>query len=627
MQPRPEALGADRRDRDPSEEIGWVSPRFLSELFRTLARQGLAPGRLIGDLPILLDESGRVMRPVQWDHFGDFLRRLEHHAGGSEALEACGEGLCGARGARPFRGLVALTTSPTALYRATVLGGLRRAIPGLEVGCAIVGPARLSLEVRMPEPLRACPQLLHVVTGAVRTLPRLLDMPDAVVAAKIDERHAHYDVRIPASRTALARLRRFVRAVLSPGSVLRYLEDKQLELHARFASLSRAHASLLASERRLRALSDAAVDMLCEIDASGRIVFVSASVRELMGYSREQVTGSHYRLWVPTRFQALARSRFETLRDAPIGTAFVKQTLELHAAHGLRVLAEVSVRSHRTAEGEWRAVAVLRDVSREDALLHRLRAGATALAGRRPSHPLERSLPELVALLESLESGGRAGSPDRALAVARRMTRIVEHTLLSEQAHEHDPETDRAGGGPCDAGAHWIEARKLFDRVRDAHLRRPDAGRLALELEHARGPAELFGHEALLEACVEGLVEWAGERALAAGRVAGGATLRLSLEPVERLEPDEADESEATDADRAGAPHAIELRIVIELGRDGTAGPLSRAASPAMPPAMPPDAALALAVADDAARSLGGRLLPAAEGGLRSAIRLPQPSR
>jgi PAS domain S-box-containing protein len=278
-------------------------------------------------------------------------------------------------------------TSPASLYRAAAGLGLRRAIPGLEV---LVMPAednRLRLDIRLSDALRPCPQLLHITTGAARALPRLLEMPAAIVTAKIEDRHAGYEVTIPSSRTGAARLRRMLRSILSPGSALQQLEDRQLELEARHARLARAHEELLERERRFSALSDAAVDTICEIDASGRILFISASVRELMGYSREQVTDSHYRLWVTTPLHGFAKERFESLQKAPVGTAIVKERIELHAAHGRRVTVEVSLRSHCTASGEWRAVACLRD----------------------------------------------AASPVKRHATRRRVTRIVEHVLAREE--------------------------------------------------------------------------------------------------------------------------------------------------------------------------------------------------
>ena len=382
---------------DSSHSQGWVSDRFLSLLFSALAKHDIPPIGLLGDLPVPVDDRNRVLSPVHWDLLRELLRRLEYQVGGADGLEICGEWLCERAAASGLSGLLAFATSPFALYRAVARVSLRHALPGVTVEIAAAESRRLRIEVKQADTLRPCPQLFHLATGAARALPRLLDMPDAIVEAEISVRSVALDVQIPSSRTGIARIGRLIRSILSPGALLQQLEDRQLELEAQHARLARAHRELQRRERDLRALSDAAVDTLCEIDERGRILFISASVRELMGYSREQVTDSHYRLWIPTPLHGFAKARFESLQKAPIGTTLMKTRIELHAAHGRRVPVEVSVRSHRTASGEWRAVACLRD----------------------------------------------ATPPLQLRAAARRVTRIVERVLSGE-------EDAPAGGGRID---------------------------------------------------------------------------------------------------------------------------------------------------------------------------------
>ena len=601
---------------ETSDELGRISAHFLSELFSALERHEISPARLVGDLPIPVGENGGVTSAVHWDHASTLLGRLEHHVGGPDGLEICGEWAFGAPRSRALRALAAWAASPVSLYRAATTWILPWAIQGLQVTLESSGTNRLSLEVRLPDGLRPCPQLLHLATGVFRALPRLLDMPDAVVCARAEERSAHYDITLPSSRTGPARIRRIWRSILSPGFVLRHLEDRQLELHARHANLSRALETSLASERHLRALSDAAVDMLCEIDAAGRLVFVSASVRDLMGYSSEQVTGSHYRLWVPTALQEVATRRFEAFRSAPVGNAVVKQRVELHAAHGRRVIAEASVRSHQTAEGEWRAVAILRDLTRREASargaeaapLDRLRSGVTAFRARHAGHPLERSLSQLVSVLENLEPGDLPAHADQMLEATRRMTQIVEHALIRDQEG--------------DDAAQWIETRKLVGRVRDAYASRPEAGELGLRIDMSRGPAEIWGREALLDACLAGLIDWASERATLPPVHPLATGLLLSIETV--LDHGASDGIAKTEIVIAVALDLLPERRP-ERRPEGTpphdaelAGQLPRAH----------DAELALSIVRDAARALGGELvdaLPAHTGNARR-IRLPQPT-
>lgn len=654
----------ERHDEGP----GHVSSRFLSELWQTLTRHGIPPIELLGDLPIAVDERGLVKAPVHWDHFNLFLRRLERRVGGAEGLERCGEWL-GRRRTHAFSGVVALATSPLSLYRAAATWAAPRAMPGVVVELAPVSPNHLTLDVRVPDALGPCSPALHLTTGIYRTLPGLLGMPDAVVESRVEARRARYEITVPSSRTLIARLRRLLRSMLTPGTALRQLEDRQLELSARLTQLTRAHAALAASESRLRALSDATVDVLCELDANGRIVFVSASVSELMGYSPEQVVGSHYRLWIPSALHGLADARFEALRAAPVGTSVARQWIELHAAHGRRIGAEATIRSHAGGGGGWRAVASLRAVNeparrrralrskprhstvpprplspspasiarpsmapaaaspatavphasplggpaparvagpfaapgtRDDpttaGCLDRLRRGLTRIRQSQAGHPLERSLPELLSLLEAVERETSLQPADRLVDSTQRMTRIVEHALLGE-----------SGGA---APAQWHETRKLLERVRDGWTRRLEANEIELALDASRAPAELYGPEPVLEACLAGLLDWAIECSPARRGVAGVGRIELVFTKLPlggRAEPG--------------------LRIMVVVA--GTA----RADDPAWPGSawsggsLPGDAELALALAADAARALGGVLeepLTLHEGDAR-AIRLPQP--
>lgn len=621
MNPRDAGIGAEAGD-----EIGRISARLLTTLFVALEEHGISTASLIGDLPIAVDEDGRVAAPVPWDHASAFLRRLEHRVGGPEGLEGCGEWVVGSPRRRALRRFAARAASPFVLFRAATTWILPRAIAGLEVRLQCDGENRLSLEIRLPDGLRPCIPLLHVAAGALRALPRLLDMPDAVVSSRAEERSAHYDVTLPASRTVVARLRRRLRSFVAPGFVLRHLEDRQLELHARHANLARALETSLANERQLRALSDAVVDMLCEIDGSGRIVFASAAVRELMGYSAEQVTGSHYRLWVPSELHEIATRRFEAFRSAPIGTAVLKQRVDLHAAHGRRVAAEVSARSHVTAEGEWRAVATLRDlgvaadeVRRPAPLpLEPLLAGLDSVRARLAGHPLEGSLAKLVGLLEHFEDGPQPERADRMIEATRRMALIVEHALIGEPDGEDAPQ--------------WIETGKLVDRLRDAQENRIGLRALPIFVDATRGPAEIHGREGLLDVCLAGLVDWANERAaLCSGsrRVDGIALSIVSAAHTPGSEPAILIRVEIEDVDGRREDSGNDERPANE--RAGVAAPFEATPGEASFDARDArdsrDAELALAIARDAARALGGELLdprPASAGDART-VRLPQP--
>jgi len=193
--------------------------------------------------------------------------------------------------------------------------------------------------------------------------------------------------------------------------------------------------------------------------------------------------------------------------------------------------------------------------------------------------------------LEGIEHGITPERPDRVFEATRRMTRIVEHALLGEQ-------------GAAERGQ-WIETRKLVDRVREGQIARTEPNAPALRVEIGRGPVEIFGPESLLEAVLDGLVDWARERTRLELAWAGspiGLVLSIESRP-------------------AGLDEEAELRIAVSIDPPD-------AASGTAPESESADAELVLAWVADVARLLGGELegdLPAHEG-LGRTVCLPQPA-
>ena len=349
-----------RSDAGTAQDERFVSGRFLGDFFRALARQDVAVTDLIGDLPIPLGENGDVPEPVEWDHFVEFMRRLARTLGGPAEVERCGGLLDVMKPARAPRSLAGLAASPYALYRAAAGWALHRAMPGVETEVRRADDGQLEIHARIADGLRACPEILHFATGGARILPRAIGLPDAVVVADIGEREAHYRIAVPPSKTLRSRIGRVIKTVFSAGNVLRFLEAQQLELHAKNEALRKANEALEASESRYRALVDTAIDVLCEIDRTGRLVYVSASVERLIGYSPEQVTGSHYRLWIPREWHDRVDEVVNALFDLPSGRA-TQELIRLHGAGGEPIFAEMTARTYDTREGERRIVSILRD--------------------------------------------------------------------------------------------------------------------------------------------------------------------------------------------------------------------------------------------------------------------------
>ena len=588
---------------DSSHDPYFVSGRFLSDFFGALERQGILPSDLLGDLPIRMGENGQVRGPVDWDHFSEFMRRLEHSVGGQAGLEACGEIIGAHAPTGSPMGLAGFTTSPQALYRAVSQSALLRGIPGIEAQLTRIDDGHLEIHAGLVDGVRACPQLFHVATGGARVLPRLIGLSDAVVYATVDERQAHYRIAVPPSLNFFARLKRVYRTIISAGSTLHTLEAQQLELQAKNESLQRAHDALSESERRYRAIADTAVDVLCEIDGAGRVLYVSTAITDLIGYSPEQVTGSHFRLWIPSELHDHVNKTFASLATSADGHT-TQDRLRLHTKDGLEVVSELTARSYDSLNGERRIVCILRSASNQQ------EAPAASISNKRarrrphrdrgqlrghldetrlshPPHPVERSLERLLAALD--ESVSRTGdfSDDRLIEATTRMTQIVESAMV--QASELAPRFQ------------WIETRKLIRGIRDAFLTKEilstrrrkttEENEFDLRIDIADAPTEILTEEPLLCLALTSLLDWAAYES-------------------RRMDPD--------------APvHRIDLRVREDEAADGPTPNRSivfsvtpschSSCDPGVPPATQAAISqstgeLALAVATDAAEALGGRL-------------------
>jgi len=559
---------------------------------------------LLGDLPIPVDETGRVTRSVEWTDFAEFMKRFEHYVDGPEGLEACGERVTELKPARTLQSLVGFSASPYSLYRAASHWALCRAMPGLETSIEEVRPNQLEARIRIKDGLRPCPQLFHLGTGVVRALPRILGMRDAVVIAEVGDFEVRYQITVPPSRTLWARVSRVCQTIFSASSVLRFLEAQQLELHAKHQALQKTHAALAESERRYRAMTDTAVDVLCEINDQGQVEYVSPSVEEILGYSAEQVTGSHFSLWIPGHCRDDAKKRFDSFLSRPIEQAITRERLKLHTENGGTIIAELSLRSYRTPEGELRMVGILRDESdrpvrrRGEETLHEaddleaLRSTVEDLRHSDSEHPIKRSLAALLTALESnsLDQTGRATGS--MVAATDRMTQIVESAML----HAPDPSLS----------FRWLETKKLIDMLHFEFRGKHNTAGFELRIDASDAPPLVWGDDALFAVALGSLLEWAAESAC------GPAEISLRVQTLD----------DPTDHDGI---------VVFSVS-----SPTSTSDSPAVDSVRADDRAafdarakLALATAEDATCALGGSLVLPEESTNRSVsrIRFPQPPR
>ncbi len=126
----------------------------------------------------------------------------------------------------------------------------------------------------------------------------------------------------------------------------------------------RAQTLLRESEERYRVLAEATHDLVIELDADGKIIFVSADSLSSLGYAPGELKGTlPFALLHPDDVERLAASFLE--RVASSGPRRSGSTFRIRHRDGSWRWFEGGGINYRTAQGDTRVVAVVRDVTEQ----------------------------------------------------------------------------------------------------------------------------------------------------------------------------------------------------------------------------------------------------------------------
>ncbi|APR81927.1 Transcriptional regulator, LuxR family protein [Minicystis rosea] len=171
-----------------------------------IARAGLPTEPLFEGLAF--DAHGlRRRQRVAWDDYAVIVERMEEIAGGGRALEELFARSLHAT-VPELRAAAGALLSPKALsvFILDVLHPL--AFPAVDFRLEDLEPDRVRCTARLRPGAHPCAAWFRVNVGATRGIPRLLDLPEAVVTADVGADFGVYDVRLPPSRTLAARAER-----------------------------------------------------------------------------------------------------------------------------------------------------------------------------------------------------------------------------------------------------------------------------------------------------------------------------------------------------------------------------------------------------------------------------------
>ena len=126
----------------------------------------------------------------------------------------------------------------------------------------------------------------------------------------------------------------------------------------------RAEETLLASEARLRGITDSAHDAILMMDPRGEITFWNPAAESIFGYRNEEAIGKNlHQFLVPERFQAEHRAAYPEFLRGARGNAIGK-TIELTTRRqdGREITVAASL-SALLLNGEWHAICIIRDIT------------------------------------------------------------------------------------------------------------------------------------------------------------------------------------------------------------------------------------------------------------------------
>jgi PAS domain S-box-containing protein len=453
--------------------VSEVSCRASALILEGLRSRKIPEAELVSGLPVTVAELRDTRKRIPWDVFVELLERTEALCGEPEALEEIAASVFDSPTFEYLRRIARLFVDSRDVFWMGSKWFGHSIFWSVDDRFETLPDGRLRETVTLRPGYRDSPAFFRLLLGAIRSAPRFVGQPDAVVTMELTPRQAVYEIEPPPARSWWARLpRRLANLVASRGAI-EELRVEQEELKAGFRKLQEAHAELRRCEEEQRAiLSSLDRTLVALLDRDGRILsmFGSDEVASRYGLPNGPIEGYRLADLLPPESAALALALVRSSFD----TGEVRR-----GEHDLRLPAgefhfDVCFSPIAAASGGIRAVlAAIRDISERKELqlaleqADRLAAVGTLAAGiahelNNPLSAIRLSAEHALALEAQPEATlDRKDCLGDILSNTERCSHIVKGVLRFARRESSEKE-------PCDLNAVVRSARDLTSRYLEA---------------------------------------------------------------------------------------------------------------------------------------------------------------
>lgn len=423
-----------------------VSGRAIAFALDGASRFGLDPLALTADLEVEIDDLSRPNTMVAWSTLADFARRLGVAAGGPEALREIGRQASISHGFRIFETAGAVLTHPADLYFLAVRWFGPALFPMIRGRIVELDDGRLEEMLEIAPGYEDCPELFHVMHGAIEEMPRNWGHGRSNVEMTLQPGRALITIE-PDARNR-GRLGRFLRRLWGRRSIdtlIHELERQQEALQESFEEMREARDRIAEQALALERVDDIGrrLSEHIEIDRlAAALVEVLTDDLEFDGVSiryelaEREATAGYDEIAPPAPARSAVSTNAGDLEGAPAAEIELRSAQGHHGSIRVWRRSGIDDRSDRASIlerlGPWITIALDNALSYVDlqrhaeSLAHRVRERTTRLVSA--NHHLVREIEERQRATDALvESEAQLRVSERLAAVG---------TLAAGIAHE-----------------------------------------------------------------------------------------------------------------------------------------------------------------------------------------------